>query len=133
MRQVDNPWPEWPLVLRLSAAHEEGGLRDYSISTKAFSGSNGSVQKLHAVRVQWERDGTGRMAITEVPGSEFEVETELVLLALGFLHPEHGSLLGDLGVALDARGNVAVGGNMMTSEPGIFAAGDMVRGASLVV
>ena len=133
MRQVDNPWPEWPLVLRLSAAHEEGGLRDYSISTKAFSGSNGNVRRLHAVRIQWERDGTGRMAMTEVPGSEFEVGTELVLLALGFLHPEHGSLLGDLGVALDPRGNVAVGGNMMTSEPGIFAAGDMVRGASLVV
>ena len=133
MRQVDNPWPEWPLVLRLSAAHEEGGLRDYSISTKAFSGSSGSVEKLHAVRVEWDREETGRLAMKEAPSSELEVETGLVLLALGFLHPEHDGLLANLGVKLDPRGNVAVGGNMMTSEPGIFAAGDMVRGASLVV
>ena len=132
-RPSDNPWPDWPLVLRLSAAHEEGGLRDYSIATKAFFGSNGSVENLHGVRVEWGRDETGRMAMLEVPGSEFEEETELVLLALGFLHPEHDGLLADLGVQLDARGNVAVNGNMMTSEPGVFAAGDMVRGASLVV
>jgi len=133
MRRVDNPWPQWPLVLRLSAAHEEGGLRDYSISTKAFSGSSGSVEKLHSVRVQWDREETGRLAMKEVPSSEVEVETELVLLALGFLHPEHDGLLANLGVKLDSRGNVAVDSNMMTSEPGIFAAGDMVRGASLVV
>jgi glutamate synthase (NADPH/NADH) small chain len=133
MRRVDNPWPQWPLVLRLSAAHEEGGLRDYSISTKAFSGSSGSVEKLHSVRIQWDREETGRLAMKEVPSSEVEVETELVLLALGFLHPEHDGLLANLGVKLDPRGNVAVEGNMMTSEPGIFAAGDMVRGASLVV
>ena len=132
-RPSDNPWPDWPLVLRLSAAHEEGGLRDYSIATKAFFGSNGSVENLHGVRVQWGRDETGRMAMQEVPSSEFEEETELVLLALGFLHPEHDGLLADLGVKLDARGNVAVDGNMMTSEPGVFAAGDMARGASLVV
>ena len=132
-RQPDNPWPDWPLVLRLSAAHEEGGIRDYSIATKAFFGSNGSVEKLHGVRVEWGRDETGRMAMQEVPGSEFEEETELVLLALGFLHPEHDGLLADLDVKLDARGNVAVDGNMMTSEPGVFAAGDMARGASLVV
>ena len=132
-RPSDNPWPDWPLVLRLSAAHEEGGLRDYSIATKAFFGSNGSVENLHGVRVEWGRDETDRMAMLEVPGSEFEEETELVLLALGFLHPEHDGLLADLGVQLDARGNVAVNGNMMTSEPGVFAAGDMVRGASLVV
>ena len=133
MRRVDNPWPQWPLVLRLSAAHEEGGLRDYDISTKAFSGNSGSVEKLHSVRVQWDREETGRLAMKEVPSSEVEVETELVLLALGFLHPEHNGLLANLGVKLDPHGNVAVDGNMMTSEPGIFAAGDMVRGASLVV
>ena len=133
MRQVDNPWPQWPLVLRLSAAHEEGGLRDYSISTKAFPGTSGSVEKLHAVRVHWDREETGHLAMKEVPSSELEVETELVLLALGFLHPEQDGLLANLGVKLDTRGNVAVDRNMMTSEPGIFAAGDIVRGASLVV
>ena len=132
-RPSDNPWPEWPLVLRLSAAHEEGGMRDYSIATKAFSGSNGSVQKLHAVRARWERDEPGRMTMREAPGSEFQDEAELVLLALGFVHPEREGLLTDLGVKLDARGNVEVDGNMMTSEPGVFAAGDMARGASLVV
>ncbi len=132
-RPSDNPWPEWPLVLRLSAAHEEGGMRDYSIATKAFSGSNGSVQKLHAVRARWERDETGRMTMREAPGSEFQDEAELVLLALGFVHPEREGLLTDLRVKLDARGNVEVDGNMMTSEPGVFAAGDMARGASLVV
>ena len=134
VRGVGNPWPEWPLVMRLSAAHEEGGLRDYSISTKAFSGGGGSVEKLHAARVQWGRDEeSGRLAMKEEGGGEFEVEADLVLLALGFLHPEHGGLLADLAVKLDPRGNVAVDENMMTSEPGIFAAGDMVRGASLVV
>ena len=132
-RQMDNPWPQWPLVLRLSAAHEEGGVRDYSISTKAFSGSNGLVEKLHGVRIEWYRDGTGRMAMKETPGTEFAQGAELVLLALGFIHPEHEGLLADLGVALDGRGNVAVDSNMMTSEPGIYAAGDTVRGASLVV
>ena len=123
MRRVDNPWPQWPLVLRLSAAHEEGGLCDYSISTKAFSGSSGSVEKLHSVRVQWDREETGRLAMKEVPSSEVEVKTELVLLALGFLHPERNGLLANLGVKLDSRGNVAVDSNMMTREPGIFAAG----------
>ena len=91
------------------------------------------MEKLHAVRTQWGRDEAGRLTMQEVPGSEFEQETELTLLALGFLHPEHKGLLTGLGVKLDGRGNVAVDGNMMTSDPGIFAAGDAARGASLVV
>ena len=133
-RRTDNPWPQWPIIIRSSPAHDEGGIRDYCILTKGFSGSNGNVEKLHAARVEWgPPDTTGRPSINEIPASEFEVETELVLLAMGFLHPEHKGLLADLGVELDRRGNVKVGQDRMTSEPGVFAAGDMVRGQSLVV
>ena len=133
-RPTDNPWPQWPMILRSSAAHEEGGTRDYSISTQHFSGSNGYVEKLHARRLDWSgRDERGRPTMAEVPGSEFEIETDLVLLAMGFLHPEHDGMINDLGVELDQRGNVKVDGTRMTSIPGIFAAGDMARGQSLVV
>ena len=132
-RQESNPWPQWPMILRTSGAHEEGGLRDYNILTKSFSGSNGQVEKLHAVRVDWAPDENGRFQMTEVPNSDFEVDTDLVLLAMGFLHPEHDGMLTQLGVELDGRGNVQVGQNKMTSVPKVFAGGDMVRGQSLVV
>ena len=132
-RRPDNPWPQWPMILRSSAAHEEGGIRDYNILTKSFSGSNGQVEKLHAVRVDWTIGDDGRFVMNEVPGSEMEVETDLVLLAMGFLHPEHEGMLTDLGVALDVRGNVQVDDDKMTSVPGVFAGGDMARGQSLVV
>ena len=133
-RRPDNPWPLWPIILRSSAAHEEGGIRDYSIQTVRFSGSNGHVEKLHAVRLEWgPPDATGRPSMNEIPGSEFEIETELVLLAMGFLHPEHPGLLTDLGVELEPRGNVKLDQSRMTSVPGIFAAGDAARGQSLVV
>ena len=133
-RALNNPWPQWPMILRSSAAHEEGGIRDYSILTKSFSGSNGRVQKLHAVRLDWgPPDEHGRASMTEVPDSELEIEAELVLLAMGFLHPEQDGMLAALGVNLDARNNVNTDENMMTSTPGVFAAGDMSRGQSLVV
>ena len=133
-RNADNPWPEWPMILRTSAAHEEGGVRDYGILTKSFSGSNGKVQRLHAVRVEWSHPPNGgRPSMAEVPGSEFEVETELVLLAMGFLHPQHEGLVNQLGVDLDGRGNVSLGPDRMSSVPGVFAAGDTARGQSLVV
>ena len=133
-RRDDNPWPQWPTVLRLSAAHEEGGVRDYNILTKAFTGSNGKVEKLHGVRIEWGApDASGRPAMIEIPGSEFEVETELVLLAMGFVHPEHGGMLDQIGVELDPRGNVKGDERKMTSVPGVFTAGDMTRGQSLVV
>ena len=132
-RQPDNPWPQWSLILRTSPAHEEGGVRDYSIMTKRFSGTNGHVEKLHAVRLEWVRGESGRLNMAEIPDSEFELETDLVLLAMGFLHPEHIGMLADLGVDLDPRGNVKVGQDRMTSVAGIFAAGDMARGQSLVV
>jgi len=133
-RRDDNPWPQWPTVLRVSAAHEEGGVRDYNILTKAFTGSNGKVEKLHGVRIEWGApDASGRPAMIEIPGSEFEIETELVLLAMGFVHPEHGGMLDQLGVELDPRGNVKGDEHKMTSVPGVFTAGDMTRGQSLVV
>jgi glutamate synthase (NADPH/NADH) small chain len=132
-RRLDNPWPQWPMILRSSAAHEEGGIRDYNILTKSFTGSSGQVQKLHAVRVDWTTGEDGRFVMNEVPGSEMEVETDLVLLAMGFLHPEHEGMLTDLGVALDGRGNVQVDENKMTSVSGVFSGGDMARGQSLVV
>ena len=132
-RPDDNPWPRWPMILRTSGAHEEGGIRDYNILTKSLSGENGQVNKLHAVRVDWFRGETGRFQMSEVPDSEFSIDADLVLLAMGFLHPEHTGMLEELGVELDARGNVQVDDNKMTSVPGVFAGGDMVRGQSLVV
>ena len=132
-RGWNNPWPQWPNILRLSGAHEEGGIRDYDILTKSFSGSNGRVEKLHAVRVEWTPGENGRYNMEEAPGSEFEVETDLVLLAMGFLHPQHEGMLTQLGVELDARGNVKIDKERMTNIPGIFAGGDMARGQSLVV
>ena len=133
-RDSNNPWPEWPLIVRTSAAHEEGGARDYSIRTKSFTGKNGYVNKLHAINLDWgPPDESGRPTMKDLLGSEFEIETELVLLALGFLHPEHEGMLQDLALDLDYRGNVVTNKDRMTNVPGVFAAGDMHRGQSLVV
>jgi glutamate synthase (NADPH/NADH) small chain len=133
-RGPDNPWPYWPLVMRTSGAHDEGGVRDYSIMTKRFSGDGGAVERLHAVRLEWgSPNGSARPSMTEIPGSEFEIDVDLVLLALGFVSPEPRGMLKQLDVDLDSRGNVAIDKEMKTSVPGVFAAGDMARGASLVV
>jgi glutamate synthase (NADPH/NADH) small chain len=133
-RTDDNPWPQWPLILRASAAHEEGGDRDYNIQTTSFSGSNGQVTKLHAIRLEWgPPDESGRPTMKELEGTEFEIDADLVLFALGFLHPEKNGMLDDLGVELDGRGNVSTDTDRMTNVPGVFAAGDMHRGQSLVV
>ena len=123
------------MILRTSSSHEEGGIRDWSILTKKFTGDeHGNVKKLHGVRIEFgPPDAQGRRPMIEVPGSEFELECDLVLLALGFVHPVHEGLLTDLGVKLNDRGNVAVDDNFMSSEKGVFAAGDMSRGQSLVV
>ena len=132
-RSPNNPWPQWPIILRSSAAHEEGGIRDYDVLTKSFSGSNGRLERLHAVRVDWSEIGSnGRPNMREIPGSDMVIETELVLLAMGFLHPEHDGVLGQLGVELDDRGNVKIDQDRMTSVPGVFAGGDAARGQSLV-
>lgn len=127
------PWPYWPTILRTSTSHEEGGQRDWSINTKRFIGQNGAVTKILAVRVSTEFDANGRMRFEEIPGSEFEIEADLVLLAMGFTGPVKEGLLEGLGVAFNERGAVKTDENHMTSVPGVFSAGDMSRGASLVV
>jgi len=133
-RTSSMPWPYWPMILRTSTSHEEGGDRDWSVSTKHFSGSNGKVEKLHAVRIEFgPANATGRRPMNEIPGSEFEIKADLVLLALGFLGPEQNGMIKQLGLKLDARGNVASDKDYMTSVSGIFSAGDMRRGQSLVV
>jgi len=132
-RAVDNPWPNWPHIFRTSSAHEEGGEREFCVQTKNFIGENGRVKKLQAVRLEFVDDGSGRKKIVEVEGSGFELEADLVLLAMGFLGPERKGMLDQLGVAINERGNVTTDAEKMTSVPGIFAAGDMARGQSLVV
>ena len=127
-RAPQTPWPLWPMQLRVESSHEEGGLRDWSLSTVRFSGDeHGNVRKLHAVRVG------APPKFEAIPGSEFEMDVDLALLAMGFTGPVRGGLLDELGVAIDARGNVATNENYMSSVSGVFAAGDMRRGQSLVV
>ncbi len=125
-------WPDWPIKLRTSSSHEEGCARDWSVATKRFEGANGKVAKLVAARIEW-RDGK----MSEVPGSEFELKAELVLLAMGFLGPVRDGLVAELELDRDARSNVKATtdgpGCYSTSNPKVFAAGDMRRGQSLVV
>ncbi len=119
-------WPDWPLKLRTSSSHEEGVKRDFAVGTQKFSGENGQVKKLHCAHLD--------ARFKPVPGTEFEIEADLVLLAMGFVHPLHEGLLKSLDVALDARGNVSADTrSYLTSVPKVFAAGDMRRGQSLVV
>jgi glutamate synthase (NADPH/NADH) small chain len=127
-RSVQTPWPLWPTMLRVESSHEEGGIREWSAATARFSGDDrGNVARLHAVRVG------PPPKFEPVPDSEFQLEVDLVLLALGFTGPAPNGMFDELGVVLDSRGNVSTDGNYMTSAPGIFAAGDMRRGQSLVV
>ncbi|MGI8927719.1 MAG: glutamate synthase subunit beta [Tepidiformaceae bacterium] len=132
LRPEANPWPTWPNIYRVSAAHEEGGVRDYSILTTHLSGEDGVLTKLHATRVEFiEEDG--RQVMKQLPGSEFEEEVDLLLLAMGFLGPEQAGMLEQFGVEFTPRGNVAADEEKMTSVPGVFACGDMARGQSLIV
>ncbi|MFH1386335.1 MAG: glutamate synthase subunit beta [bacterium] len=121
-RPVDQPWPKYPLILKTSSSHEEGCERQWSIATKEFQGPGSRVQKLQCVKVD--------LNLKEIPHSEFTIEADLVFLALGFLHPEP---IADLKIELDQRGNFKTNQNYMTSIKGIFAAGDMRRGQSLIV
>jgi glutamate synthase (NADPH/NADH) small chain len=131
-RAEDNPWPEWPMILRSSAAHEEGGIREFSVNTTHFSGEFGRVRALHGQRVQMVKDG-GRTQFRPIAGSEFTLEVELVILAMGFSGPERGGLLSELGVKMTERGTVDRNQNWMTNVEGVFVAGDMQRGQSLIV
>jgi len=127
-RADSTPWPLWPMQLRTSHAHEEGCDRQWSVSTTRFTGHNGHVTKLHGHRVTFENG-----KFTPLPNNDFEMNVDLVLLAMGFTGPVKNGLLDSLGVAYDARGNVLVDQNFMTSVPAVFAGGDVRRGASLIV
>ena len=127
-RADSTPWPTYPLMYRVSSAHEEGGERVFSVNTERFTGADGHVTGLRAHEVQM-RDGR----FEKVEGSDFELAADLVLLAMGFVGPQKGGLLADLGVALTERGNVARNAEFETSAPGVFVAGDMGRGQSLIV
>jgi len=125
-RSPTTPWPLWPMQLRTEAAHEEGGIRDWSVATQSFAGDErGHVRQLHAVRVD--------AALKPIPGTEFVIDAEMVLLAMGFLGPVKTGMIEQFGMALDPRGNIATDADHQTSIPGVFGAGDMRRGQSLVV
>ncbi|HEX3998358.1 MAG TPA: glutamate synthase subunit beta [Pirellulales bacterium] len=133
-RPVHTPWPLWPMILRTSTSHEEGGARHWSILTKEFHGDEqGRVKNLVTVQIEWMKDDSGRMVMRELPGSEQSWPCQLVLLAMGFLGPEKTGPIADLGLELDQRGNVKTNAEYMSSVPGVFAAGDLRRGQSLVV
>ena len=127
-------WPDWPMKLRTSSSQEEGCARDWSVATKSFSGTQEKVTTLHAIRLEWQKDANGAWKMNEIPGSEFDLKADLVLLAMGYLHPVQQGMLQDLGVALDPRGNArADTERYQTSTSKVFAAGDTRRGQSLVV
>jgi glutamate synthase (NADPH/NADH) small chain len=129
-RPPDTPWPMWPRVMRTSTSHEEGCERRWSVMTKKFFGYETRVGRLHACEVEWiEKDGGWK--INELPGTDFILEVDLVILALGFLHVEHEGLVKDLRLQLDERGNVRIN-EYQTSVPWVFAAGDTISGASWV-
>ena len=141
-RTENNPWPQWPKIFRVSSSHEEANehegkdkITEFCVSTKKFTGKEGKVSKIHGVKIEFGAPDpkTGRPEMREVPGSEFEMDVELVLLAMGFVHPIHEGMLVELAMKLDARGNVACDDKKMTSVDGVFVAGDMTRGQSLVV
>lgn len=132
-REPNNPWPYWPNTLRTSSSHLEGCERRWSLATKRFIGENGRVKQAEVVQVDWNKDDSGRWVMTEVPGTTELIDTDLVLLSMGFTQPVHNGLLDSLGVEYDNRGNVKVNDKKQTSIDKIFAAGDVERGASLVV
>jgi NAD(P)H-dependent glutamate synthase small subunit len=133
-RPPDDPWPTWPAILRTSSSHEEGCERLWSVLTKEFLGLGTRVRGLRCVRIAWsEPDAARRRSFHEAPDSEFRLEADLVILALGFVHAEAGPLVRDLGIDLDPRGNLRVDEEFRTSASGVFAAGDAVAGASLAV
>jgi glutamate synthase (NADPH/NADH) small chain len=132
-RAPGNRWPDWPVVFRTSSSQEEGGDREFGLSTTRLIGRNGWLAEMELARVELERDQSGRSRVAALPGTETTRQVDLLVLAMGFLGPETAALESQLGVALDARGNVRVDGRFRTSRPGIWAVGDARRGASLIV
>ncbi|MFA5388734.1 MAG: glutamate synthase subunit beta [Candidatus Omnitrophota bacterium] len=133
-RTESQPWPKYPMLLKVTSSHEEGGERHWAVLTKKFIGKNGILKKLSCVRVEFsEAQGRACPAMKEIPESGFDIEADMAIVAVGFLHPEHEGLLNSLKVELDNRGNVKTGADYKTSAEKVFSAGDMRRGQSLVV
>jgi glutamate synthase (NADPH/NADH) small chain len=127
-------WPNWPNKMRTSSSQDEGAVRDWSVATKSIEGKDGRVTAINCVRLDWQQDDNGQWQMTEIPGSEFRLEADMVLLAMGFVHPVYEGMLQEIGVELDQRGNVLADTEQyQTSIDKVFAAGDMRRGQSLVV
>ena len=132
-RTADNPWPYWATTLKTSSSHEEGCQRFWSLATKRFIGENGKLTHAEVVEVNWEKDVAGKFVMKEIEGTTRLIETDLVLLSLGFLHPIHEGLVKELGLELDQRGNIQVNKQSLTTKAKVFATGDAISGASLVV
>ena len=133
-RTDEFPWPTYPIIFKISSSQEEGGERQWAVSSKRFLGAGGRVKMISFVKVEFAEVAAGsRPVMNEIPGSEFEIEADLVLLAIGFTHPQHNGLVQELGVELDKRGNIKVDSAFMTSVDSVFAGGDAHRGQSLVV
>ncbi|MBN2484066.1 MAG: glutamate synthase subunit beta [Candidatus Omnitrophica bacterium] len=134
-RRENDPWPAYPMLLKTSSSHEEGGNRHWSVLTKEFVGKNGEIKKIKCVEVEFKKDPNSPEScplMQEIPGSGFDIDADLVILAVGFLHPQQG-LLDDLGIKKDNRNNAQTDQRFMTSQKGIFACGDAHRGQSLIV
>ena len=127
------PWPYYPLLLKTSTSHEEGGDRYWSVMTKKFAGKHDFVNKLCCAKITFKEDSGGCFLMREIKNSKFEIDADLIIIAAGFLHPEHKCLINDLKLKLDERGNVKTDHNFMTSKKKVFAAGDLRRGQSLIV
>ncbi|PIU40915.1 MAG: glutamate synthase [Candidatus Omnitrophica bacterium CG07_land_8_20_14_0_80_42_15] len=133
-RTASDPWPRYPFILKTSTSHEEGGERHWAVLTKRFIGEKGCVKKVSCVKIEFSKEnGKNCQVMKEIPGTEFEIEADLVILAIGFMHPERGGLLNDLGLELDNRGNIKTDEKYITSIKNIFSAGDARRGQSLIV
>jgi glutamate synthase (NADPH) small chain len=131
-RAEDNPWPQWPLVFQVSTSQEEGGEREWGMMTKRLSGRDGRIDTLHGIRIDLQKQVDRKQAV-EIPGSELEMPCDLLILAIGFQGPKEPKIAEQLGVAVDARGNLTTDERFATNVEGVYAAGDAMRGASLIV
>ncbi|WP_461205957.1 glutamate synthase subunit beta [Clostridium sp. DL1XJH146] len=132
-RDETMPWPLFPKTLKTTTSHEEGCERRWNVSTKEIVGEKGKVKAIKGVQVEWSKDDNGRWNMNEKENSDFELKVDLILISMGFIHPEHNGLLDELGVNYDKRGNILTDENNMTNVKGVFSAGDMKNGQSLVV
>jgi len=131
-RPANQPWPQFPRLFKTTSSHEEGVAQDYEVNTKAFVAKDGKLSALECVRVEWDMS-SGKPVMKEIAGSEFRIEADMAILALGFLGAEKSPMLEQLGIALSPQGLVGADSEYMTGVPGVFAAGDMRRGQSLIV